>query len=119
MFDFTDPNNQPWDELINHLTGIEIEVPPVDLAWLALRHKFSDLTGVTIQTGGNTVGTEEGRMIRLAMKELGYERENKCVDHGWNVRYGKDGKWSKWMSIPFGNSPEPEYRVAIAGLEAQ
>ncbi len=119
MSDFSDPNNRPWDELFNRLTTIKVELPIETLEILALRHKFTELTGVSIPTGGDTVGTEEGRMIRLAMRELGYARENECVNYGWNVRYGIGDKWGKWQAIPFKHDCGSEYRAAIAGLEAQ
>ena len=83
-----------------------------------LRQQFTALTGIRVPMGGNTLGTEEGRMLRLLMRDLGYKRETDCVAHGWNTRYGKDGVWGEWLPIYFGNSLAGEYQVAIAGINA-
>lgn len=119
MFDFTDPDNQPYDDVFDYLAGIEVDLPDDTESLVSDRIEFKKLSGIEIRIGGQTLGSEEGRQIRIAMCELlGYERESNCVAHGWDVRYGKNGTWAEWQPIRFGDGVEGEYRVAIAGLKA-
>lgn len=118
MFNFSDPENRDWDGLINHLSSLQVTPPRESLDLLRLRRKFTELSGFEIPTGGNTVGTEEGRMVRLAMRELGFEGQSECMDYGWDCRYGKNNQWGKWVQKHFGNSIIGEYEAAIEGLEA-
>jgi hypothetical protein len=119
VFDFTDPDNQPHDELFDYLAGVEVNLPDSTPSLDSYRDEFKKLSGVEVRIGGKTLGSEEGRQIRIAMGEiLGYEREANCVSHGWDVRYGKNGVWAEWQPIRFGDGVEGEYRVAIAGLTA-
>ncbi len=119
-FDFSDPDNQPWDGLINHLLDMPMQ-PPVTTSELAsLRKEFTELTGVEVRIGGNTMMSSEERQIKIAMKEiLGYIRESHCVAHGWDVRYGKGGVWGEWFPIRFEDvHATEEYKVALSALKA-
>ncbi len=119
FFDFTDPENQPYEQLINTLMGVQCTLPDKSPTLNALRQRFRSLTGIEIRQGGRTLGTEEGRMVCIAMKELlGYVNEIKCVDHGWNKRWGKGDTWGSWMPIYFERQIEGEYQSAISGIEA-
>ncbi len=89
---------------------------------IGLRAEFTALTNFSVATGGTNIASAEERQVRLAMMELGFERETETISNGWRYFYSKETAKGCLIQNTFEHSDTEslifEYTAAISAIKA-